>query len=122
MKKIMLAGLENNKSASMTVLKSECNLMKDFSKYSEDSKNNIKQDIDVKYSEYNLKASAIKLAKMELQQLFETVKTQTNISKKLFNSSIIGSEGNLSDLSDDDHEDNQSHFSKCISLVTDSSY
>lgn len=120
MKEIVLAGLEDsdNKS-SMIVQKSEGNLMKDLLKYSEDY---IERDIDVQYSEYNRQATDIKRAKIELQQLFETVKTQTNISKKLFNSSVIESEGNLSDLSDDDYEDNQSQISKCISLVTESSF
>jgi len=119
MKQIVLTGLENNdfKSGSMT-LKSESNLIKDFPKHGGDHKHYVENDIDTKYTEYNREASAIKLAKTELQQLFETIKKQTHHSKKLFNSTFVDNERVLSDISDDEENSNVSNF---MSVVTHSS-
>lgn len=118
MKQIVLTKLENtnNNSVSMATLKSENNLMKDFSNYSD---NKIENDIDIQFIEYNKQASAIKLAKKELIQLFETIKTQASHSKKQFNSTIINFEQNIDDISDE--EDNYSNVSNFMSIVTDSS-
>jgi len=120
MKQIVLTGLVNNdiKSVSMTSLKSEGNLMKDFPKHSEDNKNYVEHKINKKYTEYNREASAIKLAKTELQQLFETIKKQSHNSKKLFNSTFVDNEKVLSDISDDEENSNASNF---MSVVTHSS-
>ncbi|XP_022159990.1 uncharacterized protein LOC111026252 isoform X2 [Myzus persicae] len=120
MKQIVLTGLENNdiKSVSMTSLKSEDNLIKDFPKDCEGHKNYVEHDIGSKYIEYNREASAIKLAKTELQQLFETIKKQTHHSKKLFNSTFVDNERVLSDISDEEENSNVSNF---MSVVTHSS-
>lgn len=121
MKKIVLSSLDNAdvKFLSMTS-KPDSNFMKDFSESNKDNKNTFNHNIDSQYLEYNQKASAIKLAKTELQQLFETIKTQANLSKKLFNSSVVENDNNFSDLSDE--EDNHSNVSNFMSIVTDSSY
>lgn len=117
MKQIVLTGLENDiKSVSMTSLKSEGNLIKDFPKRVDESC--VEHDIDTKYSAYNREASAIKLAKTELQQLFETIKKQTHHSKKLFNSTFVDNERVLSDISDEEENSNVSNF---MSVVTNSS-
>jgi len=116
MKQIVLTGLENhnNKSAPTTSMKSKGNdLIKDFTKYGEDNKIDIELDIDTQYTEYNRQASAIKLAKSEINQLFEAINTQTHLSHKLFNSTIIDN-----DISDD--EDNHSNVTNFISIVTES--
>lgn len=120
MKQIVLTGLENTniKSVSMTSLKSEDNLIKDFPKHSEDNKKYVDNDFDTLYSEYNREASAIKLAKTELHQLFETIKTQAYQSKKLFNSTFVDNERVLSDISDEEESSNVSNF---MSVVTHSS-
>lgn len=120
MKQIVLTGLENKniKSVSMTSLKSEGDRIKDFPKRGEDNKNYVKNEIDTKYTEYNREASAIKIAKTELQQLFETIKKQTHHSKKLFNSTFVDNERVLSDISDDEENSNVSNF---MSVVTYSS-
>lgn len=116
MKEIVLSGLENMdiKSISMTSLKSEGN-----QKGYKVNNTNVENDIDAQYNEYNRQASAIKQAKTELQQLFKTIKTQTNHSKKLFNSTAVDNERILSDISDD--EDNHSNLTNFMSVVTDSS-
>lgn len=88
------------------------NNVKDISKYNE-------KCIDIQYTKHQQQVSAIKQAKIELQQLFEIIETQTNLSKKLFNSTIIDNEINLSDISDE--EDNQSNATNLVSVVTDSS-
>ncbi|XP_060838606.1 uveal autoantigen with coiled-coil domains and ankyrin repeats protein-like isoform X1 [Rhopalosiphum padi] len=120
MKQIVLTGLENNniKSVSMTSLKSEDNLINDFPKHIEDNKKYEDNDIDTQYTEYNREASAIKLAKTELHQLFETIKTQAYHSKKLFNSTFVDNEKVLSDISDEEESSNVSNF---MSVVTHSS-
>lgn len=120
MKQIMLAGLEipDVKPVSMTSLKLERNLMKNFTKYSEENKKYIERDIDTQYTEYNRQVSVIKQAKTELHQLFETIKIQANLSKKLFNSSIIDNKRNLNDISD---EEDSSNVTNCMSIVTNSS-
>lgn len=109
MKPTMLPGLKNidDKYMSMTSLKTDTDL-----------KRNEKCN-GIKYTEHHLQVSAIKQAKLELQQLFETIETQANLSKKLFNATIIDNEINLSDISDED--DNQSNATNLISVVTDSS-
>lgn len=114
-KQIVFAGIENTniKSVSTASLKSENNLMKDFSSIKEDNKV-VELDIDTQYSEYNKQVSGIKLVKAELQQLFEKLTTQTNISKKMLNSTMIES-----DISDE--EDNHSSISNFKSIITDSS-
>lgn len=119
MKQIMLAGLENPdvKCVSMPSLKLEGNRMKNFTKYSEENKKYIELDIDTQYTEYNRQASVIKLAKTELNQLFETIKVQANLSKKLLNS--FDNESNLNDISDE--EDSCSNVTNCMSIVTNSS-
>ncbi|XP_050052941.1 uveal autoantigen with coiled-coil domains and ankyrin repeats protein-like isoform X2 [Aphis gossypii] len=121
MKQIVLTGLENTniKSVSMTSLKSEDNLIKDFPKHSEDNKKYVDNDFDTLYSEFNREASAIKLAKTELHQLFETIKTQAYQSKNLFNSTFVDNERVLSDISDEEEGSNVSNF---MSIVTHSSY
>jgi len=118
MKQIVLTGLENKdiKSVSMTSLKSEGDLIKDFPKCGD--KSYVEHDIDTKYIAYNREASAIKLAKTELQQLFETIKKQTHNSKKLFNSTFVDNEKVLSDISDEEENSNVSNF---MSVVTHSS-
>ncbi|CAI6349374.1 unnamed protein product [Macrosiphum euphorbiae] len=120
MKQIVLTGLENKdkdiKSVSMTSLKSEGDLIKDFPKCSDKSYE--EHDIDIKCIAYNREASAIKLAKLELQQLFETIKKQTHNSKKLFNSTFVDNERVLSDISDEEENSNVSNF---MSVVTHSS-
>lgn len=118
---MMLSGLENPdvKSVSMTSLKSEENLLKNFTKYSEENKKYIEYDIDTQYTEYNRQASVIKMAKTELHELFETIKIQANLSKKLFNSSTVDNKRNLNDISDD--EDKCSNVTNCTSIVTNSS-
>lgn len=115
MKKIVTTGLENNNK--FMSMKPESNSMKDFSKYSETRKI---EDIDTQFIEFNKQASAIKSAKTELQQLFETIKTQTNLSKKQFNSTIINYETNINDIISDE-EDNYSNLSNFTSIITDSS-
>ncbi|VVC43530.1 Hypothetical protein CINCED_3A001879 [Cinara cedri] len=118
MKKGVLAGLE--KTNNHTVSISENNTIKDLFKYCEDHKNNIEYDIDRQYTNYNRQALAIKLAKTELQQLFETIKMQAILSKKLFSSTIVDeNERNLSDMSDED--ENHSNVSNFMSIVTNSS-
>lgn len=104
----------DDKFTLLTSLKTKTDL-KDNSKYNED----YKKCIGIQYTEHQLQASAIKKAKMELQQLFKTIETQTNLSKKLFNSTLIDNEINVSDISDE--EDNQSNATNFISVVTDSS-
>jgi len=120
MKQIVLTGLENNdiKSVSMTSLKSGGNPIEDFTKHCENHKNYVEHGIDTKYTEYNREASAIKLAKSELQQLFETIKKQTHHSKKLFNSTFVDNERVLSDISDEEENSNVSNF---MSVMTHSS-
>ncbi|XP_025202636.1 uncharacterized protein LOC112599779 isoform X2 [Melanaphis sacchari] len=120
MKQIVLTGLDNTniETVSMTSLKSEDNLKKDFSMHGEDNKNYINNDLDTQYTEYNRKASAIKLAKTELHQLFETIKTQAYHSKKLFSSTFVDNERVLSDISDEEESSNVSNF---MSVVTHSS-
>lgn len=120
MKHVVMTGLENTniKSIPMRSLKSGNNSIMDFSKYNENHK--IENDIDTRYIEFNKKASAIKLVKTELQQLFETIQTQTNLSKKLFNSTIIKCEKNMNDISDE--EDNYSNVSNFTSIITNSSF
>jgi len=119
MKQIMSDRFQNT-DILMSTLKLEGNKIKDFSKFNEDNKNDIEHDIDIQYTEYNRQASAIKQAKTELDQLFKTIQTQTYISKKLFNSTTVDNERNLSDISDED--DNCSIISNFMSVVTDSSY
>ena len=118
MKQIVLTGLENKdiKSVSMTSLKSEDDLIKDFPKCGD--KSYVEHDIDTNYFAYNREASAIKLAKTELQLLFETIKKQTHNSKKLFNSTFVDNERVLSDISDEEENSNVSNF---MSVVTHSS-
>lgn len=120
MKQNVLTELENNdiKSVSITSLKSEGNLIKDFLKHGEDKKNDIGNNINTQYTEYNKEALAIKLARTELQQLFETIKTQAQHSKKLFNSTFVDNERVLSDISDEEENSNVSNF---MSVVTHSS-
>lgn len=114
----MLNGIENTDIInSVSLLKSD-NPIKGFSKHSENNINNVEYNTDRQYTEYNQKASAIKLAKTELQQLFETIKTQANLSKKLFNSSVVNND-DLSNFSDE--EDNYSSVSNLRSVMTDSS-
>lgn len=96
-------------------LESEGNQKTNMPKFNEINKNDTKHNIDAQYTEYNQQASDLKLAKAELQQLFKTIKSQANLSKKLFNSTFVDENG-LSDMSDE--EDNYSNF---ISIVTDSS-
>lgn len=114
-KNIVLTGIENAdiKHEATISLKSESQPMKDFAKYSEDNKKDIEHDIDLQYSEYNRQASAIKSAKKELQQLFETIQTQAYHSTKMFNSTVVD------DISDE--EDICSNVSNFMSIVTDSS-
>lgn len=116
MKQIVLTELENhnNKSVPTTSMKSKgSNLIKDFTKYGEDNKIDIELDIDSRYTEYNRQASVIKLAKSEIHQLFEAINTQTHLSHKLFNSTIVDNE-----ISDD--EDNHSNITNFMSIVTES--
>lgn len=93
---------------------SEGNQKTNMSKFNEINKTT-KHNIDAQYMEYNQQASDLKQAKAELQQLFKTIKSQANLSKKLFNSTFVDENG-LSDMSDE--EDNYSNF---MSIVTDSS-
>jgi len=116
MKQIVLTELENhnNKSVPTTSMKSKGNdLIKDFIKYDENNKKDIELDIDTRYTEYNRQASAIKLAKKEIHQLFEAINTQTHLSHKLFNSTIVDN-----DISDD--EDSHSNVTDFMSIVTES--
>lgn len=100
----------------MISLKPENNII-DLSKCSED----IECDINTKYTNYNRQASAIKLAKTELQQLFETIKMQAIHSKQLFSSTVVDdNEKDLSNISDED--DNHSNVSNLMSIVTNSSF
>lgn len=110
----MLTGIKNTdtKSVTTTPLKSEDNPIKDFSKKREDNKV-VEGNIDTHYTEYNRQVSTINQVKIELQQLFEKITTQTNISKKMFNSTMI--ESNISD-----EEDNHSNVSNFESIITDS--
>lgn len=119
MKKFVLPESENIniKSVSMTSSKSEENLM-NFSKYSKKNKKNIEYDIDKQYTEYNRQASTLKLAKTELQELFETIKIKADHSQKQFNSFIVDNERNLSGISDEEDDSNVTNF---MSIVTDSS-
>lgn len=119
-KKSVLTELENANKQSVSMTPKN-NMMKDLSKYSEDYKNNIECDIDTQYTNYNRQALAIKLAKKELQQLFETIKMQATLSKQLFSSTIVdNNENNLSDISEDN--DNHSNVSNLTSIATNSSF
>lgn len=102
------------KSVSFT-LESEGNQKTNMAKFNEINKNDTKHNIDAQYMEFNRQASAVKLAKADIQQLFKTIESQANLSKKLFNSTFVD-ENSLSNMSDE--EDNYSNF---MSIVTNSS-
>ncbi|XP_050432088.1 TNF receptor-associated factor family protein DDB_G0272098-like [Adelges cooleyi] len=113
MKDIVMSGLENDdfKNVSMASLISNKYPLK-----SGDEDRNI----DRQFNEYNRQASAIKSAKFELNQLFDSIKAQTNHSKELFDSTQLYNNSNLlSDISDD--EDNYSNKSNFMSVLTNSS-
>lgn len=117
MKQIVLTGLVNNDINSVS-MKSEGNIIKDFPKVTEVHNKYLAHNKDTQYTQYNREASAIKQAKTELQQLFEAIKTQTHLSKQLFNSTIVDNERNLSDISDEEESSDVSNF---MSVVTHSS-
>jgi len=118
MKQIVLAGLENPNlnSVSITSMKPDGNQKTDLLKCNADNKYDIEYNIDTQYTEYNRQASAIKLSKVELQQLFQKIESQAYHSKNLFNSTFVDFEKDLNDISDEEN-----NHSNIMSVVTDSS-